>query len=75
VAVTAVHDSGAALQFPLMECFIQELQLFVAVEIFGEEVTIDPVRVESIWRELCFPSDPNLVNYGDNYSQIIVQSL
>jgi hypothetical protein len=72
VAVATVHDIGAALRFPRTECIIQELQLFVAVEIFREQVTIDPVSVEAIWRELCFPSDPNLVNYGDNYSQIIV---
>jgi hypothetical protein len=67
VAIAAVHESGAALQLPLMECIIQELQLFVAVEMFREQVNIDslrrgidmeptslPVRPEhcQVWRQL-----------------------
>jgi hypothetical protein len=42
LAVAAVHHNGAALQLPSTECIIQELQLFVAGEIFREQVTIDP---------------------------------
>jgi hypothetical protein len=46
VTADLVHDSGAALQLPRTKCIIQELQLFVAVEIFREQVTIDPVHCE-----------------------------
>jgi hypothetical protein len=68
LAVAAVHDNGAALQLPPAECIIQEVQLFVAGEIFREQVTIDPISCGVDMARTLHPVSPELAKYGDNYS-------
>jgi hypothetical protein len=54
--------SSAALQLPRTEYIIQQLQLFVTVELFREQVTIDPAGCAIDMARTSFLSDLNLVS-------------